>query len=388
MPAIKIGIVAGEASGDLLGSNLIAAIQQRIPHVTFIGICGPKMQALGAKTLYPMDWLSVRGYVEVLRNLKKILGIRKHLARYFLNNPPDLFIGIDAPDFNLALETRLKAKGIPVLHYVSPSIWAWRKERLDNMRRAVDHVLTLFPFEKPFYDEKGIAATYVGHPLADMLPLAEGMLQTRKKLRLDTESQVVAILPGSRLAEIDHLGPLFIKVMIRISEQLPQVQFLLPFINKETRQRFEEKIPHSGALPRMVLMFGHAHEAMTAANVVLLASGTASLEAALIGKPMVIAYKMPCLSWLLLRRKAYLPWVGLPNILANETLVPEFLQKAATPTAVSEAVLSYLKDAEKADKIKSRFIQIHQELRQDTANRAAGVVEKILSSKKKGHIAI
>ncbi|MDE3207781.1 MAG: lipid-A-disaccharide synthase, partial [Pseudomonadota bacterium] len=243
-------------------------------------------------------------------------------------------------------------------------------------------------FEKPFYDEKGIAATYVGHPLADMLPLAEGMLQTRKKLRLDTESQVVAILPGSRLAEIDHLGPLFIKVMIRISEQLPQVQFLLPFINKETRQRFEEKIPHSGALPRMVLMFGHAHEAMTAANVVLLASGTASLEAALIGKPMVIAYKMPCLSWLLLRRKAYLPWVGLPNILANETLVPEFLQKAATPTAVSEAVLSYLKDAEKADKIKSRFIQIHQELRQDTANRAAGVVEKILSSKKKGHIAI
>ncbi|MDE3021124.1 MAG: lipid-A-disaccharide synthase [Pseudomonadota bacterium] len=380
MRNIKIGIVAGEASGDLLGSNLIAAVKTRIPGVRFIGICGPKMQAQGGESLYPMDTLSVRGYVEVLRNLKQIFKIRKSLKQYFLNNPPDLFIGIDAPDFNLGLETRLKARGIPVLHYVSPSIWAWRKERLHDMKAAADHVLTLFPFEKTLYDKAGITSTYVGHPLADILPLQGDILQARKTLRLDVASPVIAVLPGSRLAEIDHLALVFIKAMSEIEARLPDVQFLLPFINQETRRRFEQALSNVDNSPqKMYLMFGHAHEAMTAANVVLLASGTASLEAALIGRPMVIAYKMPRLSWLMLRHKAYLPWVGLPNILAKETLVPEFLQKAATPQAIADAVLDYFNDKKTVNELKFKFSLIHNELRQGAANRAAGVVEHMLA---------
>jgi len=380
MRNIKIGIVAGEASGDLLGSNLIVAVKARIPGVRFIGICGPKMQAQGGESLYPMDTLSVRGYVEVLRNLKRIFKIRKSLKQYFLNNPPDLFIGIDAPDFNLGLETRLKARGIPVLHYVSPSIWAWRKERLHDMKAAADHVLTLFPFEKTLYDKAGITSTYVGHPLADILPLQGDILQARKTLRLDVASPVIAVLPGSRLAEIDHLALVFIKAMSEIEARLPGVQFLLPFINQETRRRFEQALSNVDNSPqKMYLMFGHAHEAMTAANVVLLASGTASLEAALIGRPMVIAYKMPRLSWLMLRHKAYLPWVGLPNILAKETLVPEFLQKAATPQAIADAVLDYFNDKKTVNELKFKFSLIHNELRQGAANRAAGVVEHMLA---------
>ena len=248
------------------------------------------------------------------------------------------------------------------------------------MKAAADHVLTLFPFEKTLYDKAGITSTYVGHPLADILPLQGDILQARKTLRLDVASPVIAVLPGSRLAEIDHLALVFIKAMSEIEARLPGVQFLLPFINQETRRRFEQALSNVDNSPqKMYLMFGHAHEAMTAANVVLLASGTASLEAALIGRPMVIAYKMPRLSWLMLRHKAYLPWVGLPNILAKETLVPEFLQKAATPQAIADAVLDYFNDKKTVNELKFKFSLIHNELRQGAANRAAGVVEHMLA---------
>lgn len=370
-----IGIVAGEASGDLLGSHLIAALKAKRPDLEFVGIAGPKMMAEGAETLYPMERLAVRGYFEVLKHYWGLVQMRRELARHFIKNPPDLFIGIDAPDFNLGLEKMLRRRGIKTMHYVSPSIWAWRRGRIKNIRRAANHVLCLFPFEKPLYDAAGIPATYVGHPLADIIPLEQSVALVRAELKINHAGLVIALLPGSRQSEIDYMADLFIKTAMQIVADVPDAQFLVPLVTRETREKFQQAIyrNHAEELPIKIL-FGHAHMAMAASDGVVVASGTATLEAALLKRPMVIAYRMSAWSWPIMKRMGYLPWVGLPNILAGQTVVPELLQNKATPEALADELLRMVYDKERVADIHVQFTAIHEQLRQNAAEKAAGAV--------------
>ncbi|CAG0968891.1 lipid-A-disaccharide synthase [Methylophilaceae bacterium] len=370
-----IAIVAGEASGDLLGSHLIRALKKRRPDLDFIGIAGPKMLAEGAKTLFPMERLSVRGYVEVIRHLPGLLKMRRQLLQHFLQNPPDIFIGIDAPDFNFSLERSLKNNGITTIHYVSPSIWAWRKSRLRKIKHAVSHMLALFPFEPAIYERAKIPVTYVGHPLADMLPLQPDINAARENLKLANSALVIAMLPGSRQSEVRQLADLYVKTAGLILAEQPDVKFLVPLVTRETRAIFEQAIYDNQAydLPIQIL-FGHAHLAMEAADAVIVASGTATLEAALIKRPMVITYRMPALSWQLLKRMNYLPYVGLPNVLAGRFVVPELLQHDATPEKLAEAALRLISNKTLMADIRAEFTRIHETLRQNTDEKAADAI--------------
>lgn len=371
---VRIGIVAGEASGDLLGSHLIQALKQRRPDLEFIGIAGPKMMSEGAQSLFPIERLSVRGYLEVIKHLWGLLKLRRQLLNHFLSNPPALFIGIDAPDFNFWLEKKLKQKGIKTIHYVSPSIWAWRKNRIKKIKKAVNQVLALFPFEPPLYQEEGIPVSYVGHPLADILPLEPDVAGAREILKLDESDLVIAMLPGSRQGEVRQHADLFVQTAKYIYAQQPNAVFLVPLITRETRQIFELAIFNEPEQLPIQLLFGHAHDAMEAANVVIVASGTATLEAALLKKPMVITYRMSKLSWQLLKRMRLQPYVGLPNILANKFVVPELLQDDATPEKLAEAALAMVGDKDRLADIEKEFTAIHLSLRQNTAEKAAAAI--------------
>lgn len=377
---MKVGIVAGEASGDLLGAHLVKALKNRVPGVEFVGIGGPKMQAAGVTSLFPMEKLAVRGYIEVLRHYRGIVKIRHKLLRHFVENPPDVFIGVDAPDFNLDLELGLKKKGIPTVHYVSPSIWAWRGERIHKIARAASHVLVLFPFEKKIYDAAGIPATYVGHPSADVLPEQPNRIAAREQLRLSRSDHVIALLPGSRQSEVRYMAGLFVQTARRIAAASPNVHFLVPLLSRETRNIFETELYRAGGgdLP-LTILFGHAHDAMTAADAVLVASGTATLEAALLKCPMVITYKMSPLTWRMMQRKKYLPYVGLPNILAGRFIVPELLQDDATPENLSQAVLNLVNDAPVREKLTHAFSMLHRDLKQNTAERAVDAILPFLT---------
>ena len=372
---IVIGIVAGEASGDLLGSHLMAALKQVRPDVEFVGIGGPKMQAVGMKVLFPMEKLAVRGYVEVLRHYREITGIRRKLRSYFLNNRPSFFIAVDAPDFNLDLELVLKRRGIPTIHYVSPSIWAWRGERINKIKRAVSHMLTLFPHEPKYYEQAGIPVTYVGHPLADMLPNQPKRAEMRETMRLPKHIKVFALLPGSRQSEVKHLARTYIETAKLISQQLPEARFLVPLVSRETRAIFEQAIYDcdAHALP-ITLLFGHAQEAMIAADGVLVASGTATLECALLKRPMVITYRMPAFSWWMIKRKSYQPYFGLPNILCERFVVPELIQENATPENLAQALLNLVNDIDAVAQLEETFTALHQTLRQNTAQKAAAAI--------------
>jgi lipid-A-disaccharide synthase len=372
---LTIGVVAGEASGDLLGAHLIGALRARLPEARFTGIGGPRMQSAGMEVLYPMEKLAVRGYVEVLRHYAGILGIRRRLAARFIEQPPALFVGVDAPDFNLDLELKLKAAGIPTAHLVSPSIWAWRGERIDKIRRAVEHMLVIFPFEQEIYEKAGIPATYVGHPLAEMLASSPDRAAAREQLRLPVSAKVIVLLPGSRLSEVGQMADTFIETARQIAAAVPDAQFLVPLVNRSTRDLFETALfrRQAGDL-NLTVLFGHAHDAMAAADVVLAASGTATLEAALIGRPMVIAYRMPRTSWWIMSNRRYQPYVGLPNILAAEFIVPEFLQDEATPESLSQAVLNLLFDGVVRARLETRFAAMARELRQDSAGRMAAAL--------------
>ena len=374
-PAKVIGMVAGEASGDLLGSHLMLALRREIPNVHFVGIGGPKMQAAGMQVLFPMEKLAVRGYVEVLRHYREILGIRRKLRNYFFSNPPCLFIGVDAPDFNLDLELALKARGVATVHYASPSIWAWRGERIHKIKQAVSHMLALFPFEAPLYEKAGIPVTYVGHPLADILSEAPDRAAMREQMRLPAQQEIFALLPGSRQSEVQQLAATFIETAKIILQKLPEATFLVPLGSRETRNIFEQALYDCAAeqLP-ITLLFGHAHDAMIAADGVLVASGTATLEAALLRRPMVIAYKMPALSWWLMRRKGYLPYVGLPNILAGKFVVPELLQHDATPENLAQALLNLVADKHAVAELELTFTHMQGMLRQNTALKAAQAI--------------
>ena len=371
---VKIGVVAGEASGDLLGSQLIAAMQAERSDLAFIGIAGPKMMALGAKSIFPMERLSVRGYVEVLKHLFGLLKLRRQLYRFLLQEKIDLFIGIDAPDFNFWLEKKFKKKGIQTIHYVSPSIWAWRKERIHKIKQCVQHVLCLFPFEPAIYQAENIPASYIGHPLADMIPMAPETLVMRKKLKLEASELIVTMLPGSRLSEVEQHAALYIQVAKEIQKKIPNALFLVPLITQATRKAFEKALAQCKEYVNIKLMYGHAHDAMEASDMVLVASGTATLEAALLKKPMVITYRMPYLSWQILKRMRLQPYVGLPNILAEKTIVPEFLQDDATVENITEALLKMKNDEDYAQKIRSEFLSIHTQLKQNSAQKAANIV--------------
>jgi lipid-A-disaccharide synthase len=360
----RVGIVAGEASGDLLGAALIRAVRSRFPDTEFYGIAGPRMIGAGARTLVPMEKLSVRGYVEALRSLPELLRIRSDLAATLKADKPDLFIGIDAPDFNLGLETRLKRAGIPTVHYVSPSIWAWRPGRLPAIGRAVDRVLTIFPFEAAIYEKAGIAATYVGHPLADQMPLVPDRADARTQLRLPESVSAVALLPGSRRGELQAHADLFIDTAARLAERRPGTRFFVPLATRETRDYFESRLYAREAQGlELTILFGHARLALQAADVALIASGTATLEGALARCPMVITYRVPALTYRLMMRDPLLPYVGLPNILAGEFIVPELLQAHATPENLEQALSNWLDHKAARGRLEARYAAIHEQLR-------------------------
>lgn len=370
-----IGVVAGEPSGDLLGAAVLSALRARVPALRFIGIGGPRMQASGLQPLFPMEKLAVRGYVEVLRHYREITSIRRRLRRFLLDQRPDVFLGIDAPDFNLGLEASLKARGIPTVHYVSPSIWAWRGERIHKIRRAVSRMLTVFPFEAPLYEKAGVPVSYVGHPLADMLPDQPDRAAAREQLRLPRSGTVIALLPGSRVSEVEQMAGLFVRTAAEIAGRMAEAVFLVPLVNRETRTIFEQALyRHTDPPLRMHLLFGHAHEAMTAADAVLVASGTATLEAALLKRPMVITYTMSRLAWWVLKDKGYLPYYGLPNILAGQFVVPELLQHDATPENLAQALTNTLTDTTVLARLERIFSAIHHQLRRGSAERAADAV--------------
>lgn len=374
-------MVAGEASGDLLASHLIAALKKRLPEAQFYGIGGPKMQAAGFQAGFPSEKLAVRGYAEVLRHYREITGIRRTLLAQLLADPPQAFIGVDAPDFNLPLERRLKAAGIPAIHYVSPSIWAWRRSRIHGIARSVSHMLALFPFEEAIYRRHDIPVSYIGHPLADVIPLEVDQAAVRDRLNLPQDQTVFALLPGSRQSELHYMAETFIETARRLHERFPQGRFLVPLATRETRDLFELALYRLNAqdLP-ITRLFGHAHDAMAAADGVLVASGTATLEAALLRKPMVIAYRMSPWSWRIMRRMKYQPWVGLPNILAERFVVPEFLQDDATPENLAQALGNLVEDRGSCQRIAQVFAELHLQLRKNSADSAAQAIISCLGN--------
>ncbi len=373
--AVRIAMVAGETSGDLLASHLIRALRRHLPDAEFFGIGGPKMQAEGFDARWPSELLAVHGYVDALKRYRELSGIRRQLLRDILAERPAAFIGVDAPDFNLWLEGKAKRAGIPAIHFVSPSIWAWRGGRLKGIARSVSHMLCLFPFEPELYRKVGVPVSYVGHPLADVFPLEPDRAAARALLELPAEGEVVALLPGSRQSEVRNLADTFIATAVAINARRPHTRFVVPLATGETRALFDEALRRNGAreLPLRVV-FGHSVEAMTAADVVLVASGTASLEAALLKRPMVISYRIGKWQYRLMKRLAYLPWVGLPNILCGETVVPELLQEEATPDRLSMALERWLDDAPARAALERRFTELHLSLRQDTAEKAAAAI--------------
>ncbi|MBI4124273.1 MAG: lipid-A-disaccharide synthase [Betaproteobacteria bacterium RIFCSPLOWO2_12_FULL_68_19] len=375
-------MVAGEASGDQIAAHLIAALKARGRPMLFAGIGGPKMAAQGFESQFPMEKLSVRGYAEALRHYREIMSIRRRLARAMLAERPDLFIGVDSSDFNLDLERRLKEAGIPTVHYVSPSVWAWRRWRVRRVARSVSHMLVMFPFEAPLYQKAGVPVTYVGHPLADLIPLQPAKAEARSQLRLPARKLIVALLPGSRRSELHYMAAAFVLAAHRFRQEVPDVHFVCPTVTRDTRDMFERAVHEQQRtdLP-LTLLFGHSHEALAAADLALVASGTATLEAALFKTPMVIAYRQSPLTWALMRSMLYLPYVGMPNILAGERLVPELLQGEATPAALAAALLALLRDTAAQRRQVERFHEFHHLLRQNTAEKAADAVLSVLERK-------
>jgi lipid-A-disaccharide synthase len=375
----RVGLVAGETSGDLLGGHLITALKGRLSTLQFEGIAGPRMAAAGCHALDSSDRLAVNGYVEVLRHLPALLTLRRKLARHFLHARPEVFVGIDAPDFNFGLEQTLKQAGIPTVHFVSPSLWAWRGERIHKIKRAVSRMLVVFPFETEIYAKADIPVTYVGHPLADTLPLEPDQAEARRALGLPLAGELVALLPGSRVGEVKRLLPALLETASMLVNARPDLRFVLPVAGEAVAELIERATASSG-LP-ISLTRGLSAQAMTAADVVVLASGTATLEAALLKKPMVITYKVPGLSYAIMKRQAYLPWVGLPNILLRRFAVPELLQDQATPEALARATLAWLDEPQRVALLRQDFLALHQTLRCNAAERIAEALLPYLQHK-------
>ena len=375
----RIAMVAGEASGDLLAGLLLGGLRARWPSLKAYGIGGPQMAEQGFDAWWPHDKLAVRGYVEVLSHYREISGIRNQLAERLLADPPDLFIGVDAPDFNLDLEARLKGKGIRTAHFISPSVWAWRAKRIEKVHQAVDLMLCVFPFEPALYDKQGVTATYVGHPLADAIPLEVPRAQARSALGIDVLQPLVALLPGSRRSEIQYIAPRILLAAREMFRLRPDLRFVVPVVPGLRHAIEPLRRQHADGVP-IDLLDGRAHEALAACDVALVASGTATLEAALFKRPMVICYTMHALSWQMMKRMKLQPWVGLPNILLGEQAVPELMQGDATPERLAHATLAWLDDPLRAAALVERFQALHLQLRRNTAKTATDAIEALLQA--------
>jgi lipid-A-disaccharide synthase len=394
----KLACVAGEPSGDLLAAPVLSALNQ-IPDMSGLeiyGIGGPRMQAQGLRSDWPMETLSVRGYVEAIQQLPAILRLRKDLIANLLGDGrPDVFLGVDAPDFNLGVELQLRRAGIPTLHLVSPSIWAWRAGRIKKIAQAVDRMLCIFPFETEIYDRAGVASSYVGHPLASEIPLEPNAPQAREKISKVLDSHldglVIAVLPGSRSSEIELIAPVFFETMALIAKKLQgqKLHFLIPVATPRLRAPLEALLKASqndNPDIQIHLLDGMADEVLEASDVVLIASGTATLQAALWKKPMVISYKVPWLTAQIMKRQGYLPYVGLPNILCGEFVVPELLQSDATPEKLSAAILDWINHPDKVAQLKERFIKMHETLRRPTGLLVAQAVAQTIKDRRHGRI--
>ena len=376
---MRVSMVVAERSGDQLAALLLGGMRQAWPDLQASGIGGPQMQALGFQSRRSCDELSVRGLVEALMRYRRITGIRQQLMDDLLQNPPDLFVGVDASDFNLTVERALKQRGIAAIQLVCPSIWAWRPERVDKIRESVRHILCLYPFEPALLAQHGIEGTFVGHPVADVIPLDPDRTTARLKLGLNPDAQVVALLPGSRSAEIRYLIEPFVQAARRMRDERPSLQFVLP-THEQLRPAIEQALQANSMAAHVKVVMGQSHAVQAACDVALVASGTATLETALFKRPMVIAYKMQWLSWRMANGKRLLPWVGLPNILCNESLVPEFLQEEVQPKALARAVLAWLDDPVAVRRVQERFTALHHELRQDMPTLSTHAIQKILAA--------
>lgn len=374
-----VGIVAGEASGDALGATLIRAVRERLPQVRFAGIAGPKMEAEGCEAWYPLERLAVRGFVEVLRHVPELVRIRRDLRSRLLAERVSMFVGIDAPDFNLGLEAKLKRRGVRTMHLVSPQVWAWRPERLASIGKAVDHMLALFPFETALYESASIPVTYVGHPLAADAATPATRREVRERFKLRPATPVFALLPGSRASEVEMHAETVLRTAALIHEARPDAQFLVPLVTRSTRELFDE-VRHRldlAALP-LTLLYGHADDALRAADVGLVASGTATLEAALARCPHVVFYRVTRLTAWIIRRKLALPWIALPNVLARRYIVPEFLQETATPRNLAQALLNLFDDTVTRRRTEAVFGGLASELAADTGTVAAEALQSEL----------
>jgi len=378
--SLRLGLVAGEASGDLLGGLLLQGLKARWPQLQAAGIGGPKMAAQGFDAWWPHERLSVFGYVDALARLPELLRIRRQLGDRLLRERPAAFIGIDAPDFNFGLETRLRAGGLKTLHFVCPSIWAWRGERVHKLKAAADHVLCLFPFEPALLQQHGVAATFVGHPLADAIPLVPPRAAARAALGLAEGDTVVALLPGSRRSEIRHIAPRLLAAAERMHQQRPGLRFVMPVV-PGLRALVDPLLAQHTKHAAIQLLDGQSHAALAACDVTLVASGTAALEAALFKRPMVITYHLAWLNWRRMQRMAYQPWFGLPNILSGEFVVPELIQDAATPEALAREGLAWLDDAPRVAAVQRRFTDLHHQLRQDTAQKATDAIAQVIEGR-------
>ncbi len=376
-----IALVAGETSGDLLAARLLSGLRPQLPQARLHGIGGPQMAEYGFVSDWPMEKLAVRGLFEVLAHYREIKGIQNGLRDRLLAERPAAFIGVDAPDFNLGLEMQLKRAGIPTVHFISPSIWAWRGGRLDKIRRAVSHMLVIFPFEETLYREAGLPVTYVGHPLAEVIPLVPDVAAARAELGLPASGPVVTLMPGSRMSELKYNSVAFVAAAQILLRREPSLRFVVPMAGEAQHRYFTELLAQAGLqdVP-LQLLDGRSHVAMAAADAVLVASGTATLEVALFKKPMVIAYKMMRASWQVLRHMGYLPWIGLPNILARDFVVPELLQDAATPQALADALARQLDDDANRARLLQRFTDMHHTLLRNTAAESAQAVLNVIGA--------
>ena len=381
---LRIGIVVGEASGDILGAGLMTALRKHFPNAEFSGIGGPRMLALGFHSFFPQDRLAVMGLVEPLKRLPELLKIRAFLRDHFIANPPAVFIGIDAPDFNLTLEGDLKEKGILTAHYVSPSVWAWRQKRVHKIARSVDLMLTLLPFEAEFYQQHQVPVAFVAHHLADEIPLDVDQQAARNTLHISQDAKVVALLPGSRSNEVERLGQLFMETAVHCLRRNPALQFIIPAANADRYRQLHLQLSSYIDYP-IHLVNGQSQTVMAAADVVLMASGTTALEAMLLKRPMVIAYKLSWLSWAILSRMVKTPYVGLPNLLAGEKLVPELLQDEATPENMSLAVMHYFEHPQETQALRDTFYDMHQSIKRNASDRAADAIAQLIQTKELQH---
>jgi len=379
---VSVALVAGELSGDMLAARLLSGLRPHLPNARFHGIGGPRMIEQGMVSDIPMDVLTVRGLFEIIPRYREIKGIQTNLRERLLADPPDVFVGADYPGFNLGLEGQLKAAGVPTVHFIGPQIWAWRGGRIKQIQRAVSHMLVIFPFEEAIYRAAGVPVTYIGHPLAETIPMAPDQDAARTALGLPSTARVVTVMPGSRTAELKHLAQPFVEAVKLLAARDPALRFIAPMAGAKQRALFTELVAAAGLSDvAITLIDGDAHTAIAAADAVLVASGTATLEVALHKKPMVIAYKVVWASWQLMRHMGYLPWIGLPNILARDFVVPELLQDAATPQAIAEAVWRQLEDLPGRARLVQRFTEMHHSLLRNSAEESATAVMRILDAK-------